>query len=199
MNKSTPISQLPSQATNSNSQNAFVNDQQRQMITQAQNAISNSTLPQNTQISNDVIQEDDIAIQDMLNNLTSQHEPMPQQSYGAPQTAQEELMRLAAMNNLNMHQLNTLMNGYGPPPMAAGHAPAGSSPSGYAQQFSSLFTKDLKLAAVVFFAVLLIQFLPISSIVGRYVAIEKIPYHDVLLRAMLAALLVVVVSSVLKQ
>lgn len=192
MNKSTPISQLPSQS--SATQTAFINDQQRQMITQAQNAISNSTLPMNTQISNDVIQEDDAAIQDMLNNLSPQHEsPAPMQPQFPPQTTQEELLRIAAMNNLNVHQLNTLMSGYGPSTQTSE-----PPPSRYAQQISSILNSEIKIAGIVFFAVIAVHFLPISRVVGRYVALEKIPYHDVLLRAILASLAVVVVSSLVK-
>lgn len=64
--RSTPINQLP----NVNTQNVFVNDQQRNMVMQAQSAISQLQLPQNTQqpLEND---EDDNTIQEVLNQIHS--------------------------------------------------------------------------------------------------------------------------------
>ena len=64
--RSTPINQLP----NMNNQNTFVNDQQRNMVMQAQNAISQLQIPQNTQqpAEND---EDDNTIQEVLNQIHS--------------------------------------------------------------------------------------------------------------------------------
>ena len=203
MNKSTPINQLPAIAQQ---QNLFVNDQQRHMVTQAQQAIGNSTLPQNTQLPSEVINEDDAAIQDMLNNLSSQQEA-PQ---GAPpqynpniqipqvQSPQEELMRIAAANNLNINQLNQLMSGYGAPPSYASSMSgqfAVSQPQGYAKHLAGLknvFSSELRLAGLVFVVVILVQFVPFHSYIGRYIAIDKIPYNEVVLRAIIASLVVVV-------
>lgn len=202
MNKSTPINQLPI----AGQQNMFVNDQQRNMVTQAQQAIGNSTLPQNTQLPSEVINEDDAAIQDMLNNL-SQQDAQPSQ-YMQPsvqmpqiQSPQEELMRLAAANNLNINQLNQLMSGYGP----GGYAPPASHfvqppAQGYAKHLSGLkhvFSNELKLAGLVFFVVLIVQFVPFHRYIGRYVAIDKIPYNEVVLRAIIATLVVVVFKKLL--
>ena len=195
MNKSTPISQLPAQTSAGST--AFVNDQQRQMITQAQNAIQQSVLPQNTQISNDVINEDDAAIQDMLNNLSSQQEHTMPVSYNQSANAQEELMRLAAMNNLNIHQLNSLMNNYGPQNSAP--AQAAPAPVGFASGLAYLLASEVRLAGIVFIAVLAVQFVPFGRFVGKYVAIDKIPYSDVLLRAIIASLIVVVVAALFKR
>lgn len=57
------------------------------------------------------------------------------------------------------------------------------------------FSEDLKLMAVVFFVVFAVHFIPLESIVGKYIAIERIPYHDKLLRAIVIAVLVVVVKN----
>lgn len=209
MNKSTPINQLPAVQQ----QNMFVNDQQRNMVTQAQQAISNSTIPQNTQLPADVINEDDATIQDMLNNLSSQQDSVsshgnmpPQYNPQIPphvqQSPQEELMRLAAANNLNINQLNQLMSGYGPsgypsmPSNFVGPAPT----QGYAKHLSGLkqvFSNELKLAGLVFLVVILVQFVPFHSFIGKYVAIDKIPYNDVILRAIIASLVVVVFKKLL--
>lgn len=207
MNKSTPINQLPAVSQ----QNMFVNDQQRHIVTQAQQAIGNSTLPQNTQLPSEVINEDDAAIQDMLNNLSSQQEPPqggpPQYSPHIPlptghtQSPQEELMRIAAANNLNINQLNQLMNGYGAPPSYPPSA-AQFQPhvQGYARHLAGLknvFSSELKLAGLVFLVVILVQFVPFHRYIGKYVAIDKIPYNEIVLRAIVASLVVVVFKKLL--
>ena len=206
MNKSTPINQLPV----SSQQNLFVNDQQRHMVQQAQQAIGNSPLPQNTQLPSEVINEDDAAIQDMLNNLSHQDggreapQYMPQMPpMQMQQSPQEELMRLAAANNLNINQLNQLMSGYGPPGYASGPSQfVQQAPpvQGYAKHLSGLkhiFSNELKLAGLVFFVVILVQFVPFHRYIGKYISIENIPYNEILLRAIIASLVVVVFKKLL--
>ena len=68
MNKSTPLSQLPSQ----NSGGSFINDQQKQMFSQAQAAIQSSTFPQNTSLENNVTNTDeDPMVQELLNHFNT--------------------------------------------------------------------------------------------------------------------------------
>jgi hypothetical protein len=81
MNKSTPISQLPSAMQ---AQNTFVNDQQKQMIQNAQQAIQNINLPQNTQIQQDIVNDDDATIQEVLNHINSSQHQQQQQVHHAP-------------------------------------------------------------------------------------------------------------------
>ena len=197
MSKSTPINQLPTQSI---PQTAFVNDQQRQMITQAQQAIGNSTMPQNTQISSEMLNEDDAVIQDMLNNLNTQQEPSYVQQHQTLQgqqmpQSQDDLLRYAAMNNLNINQL--MGNGYGPTPyqavlqqpsVALGNVPI-------AKQFTTMITSEMKLVGFVFLAVVLVHFIPFHKIVSKYIALDKIPYHDVLIRASLAAMIVIIMKK----
>lgn len=89
MNKSTPLNQLPhpasavSAATGNMSAGGFVSEQQRQMISQAQQAAQNFALPQNTQPSNDVLNtDDDATVQEVLNQLNQASAIMQQQSTG---------------------------------------------------------------------------------------------------------------------
>lgn len=192
MNKSTPINQLPNQL--SVPQNTFVNDQQRQMITQAQQAISTSQMPQNTQISSDILAEDDATIQDMLNNLNSgQQQEMPQ----IPVHSQDELyQRLAATNNVVYNQLPQQPPSYMPqaPPTAV----QPTATSGFSSKtLTTLIQNEFKLVGLVFLVVLLVQFIPFHKYIGRYIAIEKLPYHDVILRAIIASLLVVVIKKLI--
>ena len=218
MNKSTPINQLPTQL---NAQPTFVNDQQRQMITQSQQAAGNIPMPQNTQNQPEMLNEDDGVIQDMLNNLNNgggsaqevaqnqyiQQQQMLQQQQQQQQQQlmqQEELMRIAAMNNMNINQL---MGGYGPPGYSQ---PSQAMPSyaeqpmqapvvsgGLAAQFTALFTNELKLAGLVFMVVLAVQFIPFHRYISRYIAIDKIPYHDIVLRAMIASFVVIICKKLI--
>lgn len=195
MSKSTPINQLPSQMA---SQNTFVNDQQRQMITQAQQAIGNSTMPQNTTLPNDILNEDDSVIQDMLNNLNSGQQQQAVQLQDLQQ--QEDFLRMAAMNNMNINQVMPQQH-YMPPPTPAFFMPPAAAavplqPSMH-QKFMSLLTSEFKLAGLVFAIVIIVQLVPFHRYISKYVAIEKIPYHDIVLRGILAALGVIIVKKMM--
>lgn len=194
MNKSTPINQLPNQLPN---QNTFVNDQQRQMITQAQQAINNSTMPQNTQLPSDMLTEDDSVIQDMLNNLNTSE----QQQQIPSMSQQEEIMRLAAMNNLNINnlpqaQFNNPVFGMQPQYNMQQPQQPVQNHSNYVQQLTQLFSNDFKLIAIVIAVVLIVQFVPFHTYIGKYIAIDKIPYNDIILRAIIAGGLVIVLKNI---
>lgn len=193
MSKSTPINQLPSQMGN---QNTFVNDQQRQMITQAQQAIGNSTMPQNTSLPNDILNEDDSVIQDMLNNLNANQ----QQQQDLQQ--QEEFLRMAALNHMNINQvMQQPQQQYMPPPAQPFFMPPPVAPTplqpNIQQKFMSLLTSEFKLAGLIFAVVIIVQFVPFHRYLSKYIAIEKIPYHDIILRGILAALAVIIAKKML--
>jgi len=206
MNKSTPINQLPSQ---NSSPNIFVNDQQRQIITQAQQAINNSTMPQNTQLSNEIINDDDLAIQDMLNNLNSQPQDIQQiqqiqqlqQMQQMQQMQQQQqhyqqqddyLSRVAAMSHMMQPQASQqqILQQL---PQSQQFFKSG----GIAEQFTHLMSNELKLAGVVFIAVILVQLIPFTQYISRYIAVEKIPYHDILLKAMIATFIVIIIKKLI--
>lgn len=92
MSKSTPLTQLP--ATQQPHQ--FVNEQQKHMVTQAQQATQSFALPQNTQSSNDVHVDDDATIQEVLNELNIKSmdnvpsTPQPQQQMPIRQQEQQQ-------------------------------------------------------------------------------------------------------------
>ena len=202
MNKSTPIVQLPSNGGAPQQQN-FMNDQQRQYIAQAQQAISNTTMPQNTQLSNDIVNDDDVVVQDILNQINSVA-PMENQQAGAG----------AGMDNATLNQMMQMQQMYMPqmqqaPQMQQMPQMQHYTPQHVAQMENVLqpvdyktyihhFADDIKLAAIVFFVVIVIHFVPLSSWVARYIAVDKIPYHDIILRAILATLLVVIIKKVSK-
>jgi hypothetical protein len=194
MNKSTPINQLPA---NNGQQGNFINDQQRQMITQAQQAIQTSTFPQNTQISADLANDDDPTIQEVLNqfnpqqqnpdiNFLHQQQVMAQAQAQQQQIQQQQLFaQLQAAQAQQQQQFspqeivppnlnNVIMDGY-----------------------LNHITGDIKLAAVIFTIYIIVNFIPIESIISRYFPIDKIPYHQIILRASLAASLFMLVKKLI--
>ena len=50
---------------------------------------------------------------------------------------------------------------------------------------------DAKLIGLVFIAVIIAELSPIYSIISKYIALEKIPYHDILLKAAVVTIIVV--------
>lgn len=202
MNKSTPISQLPSQGSNGN----FINEQQKQMFSQAQNAVQNMTLPQATQPSADVVNEDDTIIQEVLNSFASNN---------APQNSQQNIEQMAQQNQpMYQPQMMSPPQGYSPPQMNGMDpmllnmlANQVNSPSqvqspqytGSIESFINVFADDIKLAALVLIVFVVVNFIPLDRIIGKYIAIEKIPYHDILLKALLGALLVVFARKMITQ
>lgn len=221
MSKSTPLSQLPS----ANQPPRFVSDQQRQFITQAQQAIGNSHMPQNTQASSDIANDDDIVVQDILNQInatTSSNE----QSQQEPQMQQSQYSEQINVNPLLIQQLAAAQGPpppqypqqfMGPPQLMGGNIPphilyqltgGGGFPQDMPIQqtngvidyrtFMFYFADDLKLAALVFIVTVIVHFIPLEKFIGRYITIDKIPYHQVLFRAIMAAIIVVILKKLAK-
>ena len=194
MNKSTPLSQLP----NATTQNTFINDQQRNMITQAQAAINTTTFPQNTQTSSDISSnDDDPAVQELLNHFNNNSNLMPQQ-----------------MNNNNNIDVNQLQQQHNMQQMMYNQLVASHQQQQHQQQpltsytidtfsnnnktcdddsfFSTIcnsFTDNIKLISFVFFIYIIVAFIPLDILIGRYIAIQKIPYHQIILKALLASII----------
>lgn len=196
MNKSTPISQLPSTLP----QPSFVSDQQKQMITNAQAAIQTMNLPQNTQTSNDIVNDDDPTIQELLNQLNQgnaqqpatqqapvQFPQMPSQVYPMLQNDFNEQFLLQQQQNILQQQqpINPILPGVTPQSMTTTF-----------DFFFNFFADDIKIALIVFAVVVSIHFIPVSGILSKYIAIDKVPYHDVILKGLLAACLVIITKKV---
>ncbi len=206
MNKSTPLSQLPNAMQQ---QTSFVSDQQKQMITNAQQAINNISMPQNTQIPSDIINDDDATIQEVLNHINLSQSQQPQMPQQQPQQVQQQQIPLQKQMPMDMNQymsqqiqqpydidalnnqmvMQNLMQQMPQQQTIAAHT--GSS----IEMFFHMFGDDLKLAILILTMIVLVHFIPIGSILGRYIAIDKIPYHDILLKALLASILVVLTKK----
>ena len=198
MSKSTPINLLPKSNVPNNS---VMNDQQRQYIAQAQHAISNSPIPQNTQLPQDISIEDDPAVMDILNNInnpgtgsSNQNEAGLehfQQQMLLQQMAQQQQMQMASSQPYDTSMQNIMLQ----QSQAATHTP--SSTMDY-KTFIHHFSDDIKLASLIFAATIVVHFVPINSLVGKYIAIQNIPYHEIIMRAILVALLTIIVKKVMK-
>jgi len=226
MNKSTPLTQLPNTNSNTMQTQNFVTDQQRQYISQAQNAISNSHMPQNTQLSADIINDDDVVVQDILNqinasteNTQQSNEPTPQQiqqinhqimmQQMAAQQQQQNIMASQQSQQINpsgglfnpaqtqqallMAQLNNLGRDNNP----YDNIIQNPHPTEF-KDYLLLFADDLKLAGLVFIIVILVHFLPLDKLISKYFTIDKIPYHKIILRAIMAAIIIIVVKKLVK-
>lgn len=114
--------------------------------------------------------EDDTTIQEVLNHINGGSPPPPEYSpmYPQPQYAPPPPLP--------------------PPQVLPASVPA--TPSSVAL-FLQMFGDDLKLAGLVAFAVVVAHFLPIARILGQYIAIDKVPYHDIILKALLIAGIVI--------
>jgi hypothetical protein len=178
-----------------------MNDQQRQYIAQAQQAISNSPIPQNTQLPQDINIEDDPAVMDILNNINnSGNGPSNQSESGVEQFQQQMLMQqMAAQQQQQMPMMapqpyDSVMQN-----ILLQQAQAQQSvPTLDYKSFVHHFSDDIKLASLIFAATIIIHFIPIQSIVGKYIAIQNIPYHEIILRAILVALLTIIVKKLMK-
>lgn len=179
MNKSTPLSQLPSQAA-----------------------------PQQPEPkASDILGEDDATIQEVLNQINMQHQP--QQNVPAPpQISVPQVMQPPQpMPPVAMPQGMSQMMQQAPSQLPQDlyasmmqQQPLVQVPSGSGNtidMFFNLFMDDIKLALMVFSFFIIANFIPISSILNKYIAIEKIPYHDVILRAIFCAVLIVAAKKLL--
>jgi hypothetical protein len=202
------------------------------MITNAQAAIQTMNLPQNTQASSDIMNDEDPTIQELLNqintpqanqNIHNLQNPNSIQTYniqnalgqggqggqggnisGSGTLPPNILSQMGMQQNIqgfqneypgdnynqqyNMPYLPTLQNTNVPQQQP--------TQTGGLDLFLNFFGDDIKIALIVLVVVIVVNFVPISGMLGKYIAIDKIPYHDILLKGILAALLVIIIKKI---
>ena len=212
MSKSTPISQLPN-VPNFQQQQAPM-DQQRAA------AVQSFVLPQNTQSSSD-IPEDDQTVQDVLNQLsggTPQQAQVSPQMQLPPQQMQQQAPLPPPMTPMDMSQTT-----YMPSPMLMPQQgimqPGMFSDTPSNHMFQSMtapmelsqaydepknswidmatLNYDIKNVILVTFIYVVISILPVQRFVYQYIAIDKIPYSHIAIKAVLAGLLFFVLARIL--
>lgn len=182
MNKSTPLSHLPSQPMPSPSP-----------------AMPVHTEPK----TSEMLGEDDATIQEVLNQINMQHQPSTQTLPPPPQISLPQVMPTAPPHQ-SPHDLYGMMQQQSQVPMGATMispvaAPMVIPPSqnNTVDMFFSLFMDDIKLALLVLVVVIVAHFIPISSFLNKYIAIDKIPYHDIILRGIMCAICIVAAKKLL--
>jgi hypothetical protein len=205
MNKSTPLNQLPHQGSASDNAGAssapFMTDQQRQLVSHAQQAAQSFTMPQSTQTSHDVVNldDDDSTVQEVLQQLNQTipgHAPPPPP---APPAAMPPSSTEAFQQHNSGMQTPTNVYGYGSDSVGsyAGYAPQQSmmfnqaSPGPSLMGWTSLvFDQDFKLLLLVAVIYVTVTILPVENFVYQYIALNKFPYASILVKAALCAVAV---------
>lgn len=194
MNKSTPINQLPSVQQSQQ----FITDQQQQIVNQAQNAISNMNMPQNTQILNELVEDPDESIQEVLNSLNLNNSTPP-------------LMEQQLLNKNNINQQNSIQYNHNIPtqnqqfnldnymtnntttPMHNWNSTYQMPSNNFSSfdTFIKVFGDDIKLALLIFVSVIIVNFIPIIKFLNNYISLDKIPNNEILIKASFAAIFVI--------
>jgi hypothetical protein len=171
-------------------------------------------------MSSDIANDDDMVVQDILNQINASsnaegNQPShPQQS--SPSIPLQQLLiqqpqHVSTPNNMTQQPMHTGSNpmfmqqqAYHMPQMDFSSnmfpsiAPTQQdTPMDY-KSYIIQMAGDLKLAGLVFAVVIIAHFVPIESYISKYFAVDKIPYHEVILRAIMVALLVIIIKKLLK-
>lgn len=64
-------------------------------------------------------------------------------------------------------------------------------------QILTKFADDVKLAILIVVVVILVHFIPFASFIGKYFAIEKIPYHNIIIIAFVSAVLIILLKNLI--
>ena len=215
MTKSTPLTQLPSM----NAQQGFVNEQQRNMVLQAQSAINALPMPQNTQNQMDGNNEDDMTIQEVLNQIHATNNgnsneenimnsmignvenavPQSKQPMMPPQIMASQITQQMMPNPMvqgppqphyDQYQQMQFMGAMPPQPQPI-IDPLQNDNDGSFMNFLGTIAEDVKFAAFIFILFIVVHFVPIDKFLMKYFALDKIPYYDIILKALLAFVVVI--------
>lgn len=212
MNKSTPLTQLPT-SQSQQQQPQFVNDQHRQLITQAHTAAQNFTMPVNTQLGGDYSREEDATIQETLMHLNGSD------SSAHPTSAIQQLPPLSQPSSSHTPSaMPTPMSAPLPMPMpmsspmpmpmpTSGNMSMPMTSYAYPHANQALEpwwsfmgdSAELKLVAIVILITLALSLVPFERLVVDYLPsmISKLPYSEVVGRALAAGALFYVSQAVL--
>jgi hypothetical protein len=211
--RSTPINQIiPQQNAQANS---FINDQQRQIVMNAQNAINTMQMPQNTQQPLDVSSlDDDQTIQDVLNQIhtengaTSQSEVhsklpvMPPQlltSHVTPQMIPTPVVQATPQVLPSQHDFNQMTNHFNTSmsqPQQMYIDPLQNHDESSIFNLMSSVAEDLKIAGLIFILFVIVHFIPVDKLFMKYFALDRIPYYDIILKALMAFIVVIMFRKV---
>lgn len=177
MQKSTPISQLPNMSLPVQPQ-VFVNDQQRNIVTQAQQASQTFQMPQNTQSTQqDILNEDSTTIQDALDSL------MPQQNSREQEIA-DYMARVQEQKEMELAAYSANGPVYDPNVNKEQHVTQDINMKEKIINDVLSWNDELKIALFATGLFFMIQSFPIENIVYKYVAFNKIPNSHLVIKGL---------------
>lgn len=175
------------------------------------NQLQQSAQPAVPEKPSEILGEDEATIQEVLNQINMQNASasqqmqqqipqipqIPQLPTQSPQPTMQPQYPPQMQQFPSAQDLYQLQQTGGMMPMPPPQNVPVSSGLGTIDMFMTLFADDVKLAVLVFGCVIVAHFIPASSILNKYIAIDKIPYHDVIIRAIICALLVIILKKLL--
>lgn len=204
MSKSTPINQLPSNMLQTATAQQHIYNES--LADNRQHAVQSFVMPQNTQALNDVPNEDDSTVMEALKHLGGGPAAKPPPSQVAQ--PQEYTPPPPTMQQLQMDP-NTYVSS---PMMAPGMfhetptnqyfqsvQPSPIDDQMYQTNAMSDFIvlhSDLRNALIVIVVFVIISVIPVEKIIYKYIALDKVPYSHVVIKAVLAGILFFCLSKV---
>lgn len=188
MNKSVPINQIPVNSFPQQGGGEIIPEDDEATIQEVLNEINGKQVPQNLQQQQQMqmqqqMQQEYPSYQQLQISQQQQQQaqvPAQQMQYVPhPATQQMQQMQPPQMDYMMMQQLQN-----------------SATPSSF-EIFLQFFAEDIKLASIIFLVVIIILFVPIGQVLNKYIAIDKIPYHDVLLKAVLISITVVLIKKLI--
>ena len=199
MSKSTPLSQLPNITTTAVSAaspspqappiyNPNIENQRQQQ------AVQSFIMPQCTQTSTDIQAENDATIQEALNMLTPQPQDVQHQMPMPPMIMQQQQQQQQQQLPSPMMMPPEFMM-----PEFQQHLQAqGNDEQQYGKnalsELISLNT-DIKSMVIVMVVFVVVSILPVEKFIYNYVALDKIPYSQVAIKAVLAGVIFIALSK----
>jgi len=169
----------------------FVNDAQRQMITNAQQAVQNYQMPQPSE--NALLMEDDATVNEALSmfagndsQLQSQQQ-QPQQTFNANPQSMTQMPATGAAPMpmpMPMPMQQQQFQEFHPEPYMHVHEPVSK-----AHYLMYILDKDFKYAILMAILYVIVSFTPVHTMIGQYIAIDRIPFATIVTKAMLMSVL----------
>ena len=157
-----------------------------------------SQMPNQQPLPDAVIADADATIQEALNQLGSSEplavQPVPPQQYNP--NVDVPVQQMYAMPQQQVPQPM-----YASPDPGSMYAPTQMQPEDLVKNriFEELanWNQDIKLICIVFAVTIFIMMLPIEKLVYNYIALDKIPYSEVVIKAIVASMLFFVLKRVI--
>lgn len=189
MSKSTPLNQLPN--TTSTAVNVVGQQQpptyNPNIDVQRQSAVQTFIMPQSTATSTDIQAESDATVQEALNMIAPQ---IPQTPQHIPTESIQMNMQPQNVSNQMMLPQDFMM------------------PNEYQSLSDEPYTKnalselvsintDIRTMVIVMIVFVAVSILPVEKFIYNYVALDKIPYSQIAIKAVLAGIIFICINKII--